>query len=252
MWFDSHCHLHLCDGATTEQILDHARDAGVANVVTVGTDPGSSRAAVASTEDDRVYAVAGVHPNSANEWDGAARSEIERLLASPRVVGVGESGLDFYRDHVEPAQQERAFRDHIALAKEHDKALVIHTRSSVDTALDLLVAEGPPQRFVFHCWSGDDDQLRRALDLGAYVSFAGNVSFKTAQNLREAAALVPPDRLLVETDSPYLAPVPFRGKANEPARVVFVGEAVAAARGEDTGVVARRTTDNALRLFGLG
>jgi TatD DNase family protein len=165
------------------------------------------------------------------------------------VRAVGETGLDFYRDWVEPDVQRRAFRDHIALAKRFDKALVIHTRDSIDGVLDELEAAGPPQRLVFHCWSGGDDALRRALALGSYVSFAGNVSFRSAEALRSAAAQVPPDRLLVETDSPYLAPVPHRGKPNEPALVTHVGEAVAAARGEEVETVARVTTANARTLL---
>lgn len=251
MWFDSHCHLHLCEEATAEQLLERAAEAGVERVLTVGIDPDSNRSAVALTSDERVYAAVGVHPNSADLWSEQAHAELSRLLGSDRVVAVGESGLDFYRDHVGPEQQEIAFREHIALAKRTDKALVIHTRESVDAALDLLAAVDPPDRFVFHCWSGNEQQLRRALELGAYVSFAGNVSFKNAQNLRDAARLVPPDRLLVETDSPYLTPVPFRGKPNEPARVALVGQAVAEARGEEVSETARRTTTNAQRLFGL-
>ena len=251
MWFDSHCHIHLCEDAAPEQLLDNALEAGVEHVLTVGIDAASNGAAIQLTSDRRVYAAVGVHPNSADAWSDEQRSELERSLDHDRVVAVGESGLDFYRDHVAPARQEVAFRAHIELARSKDKALVIHTRDSIDAALDLLAELGPPERFVFHCWSGDENQLRRALDLGAYISFAGNVSFKNAQNLRDAAALVPHDRLLVETDSPYLTPVPFRGKPNQPARIPLVGEALAGARGEEVDAVARHTTANAQRLFGL-
>lgn len=251
MWFDSHCHIHLCEDVAAERLLERAFDAGVEHVLTVGIDRTSNLAAVDLASDPRVYAAVGVHPNSADVWNEDERSELERSLDRERVVAVGESGLDFYRDYVTPEQQEVAFRDHIDLAKSKDKALVIHTRESIDAALDVLTSVQPPRRFVFHCWSGDEHQLRRALELGAYISFAGNVSFKNAQNLRDAAALVPAERLLVETDSPYLTPVPFRGKPNEPARVALVGEAVAGARGEDVDAVARNTTANAQRLFGL-
>lgn len=251
MWFDSHCHIHLCEDASVEQVLDDAVAAGVDRVLTVGIDAVSNAVAVGLAEDDRVYAAVGVHPNSADEWTDDARAELEAFLARPRVVAVGESGLDFYRDYVAPEPQRVAFAGHIELAKTYDKALVIHTRDSLDAALDLLADEGPPERFVFHCWSGDAAQLRRALELGAYISFAGNVSFKNAQNLRDAAALVPDERLLVETDSPYLTPVPHRGKPNSPARVPLVGAAVAAARGEEAEDVARTTTRNAERLFAL-
>lgn len=251
MWFDSHCHLHLCEGAAPQQILDEATDAGVDQLLTVGIDAASNQLAIDMTHDPRVYAAVGLHPNSADQWTADLRADLEEQLRSDRVVAVGESGLDFYRDHVPPHEQEVAFDAHIELAKQHDKALVIHTRSSIDAALDRLEVAEPPPRYVFHCWSGDEAQLGRALDLGAFISFAGNVSFKNAQNLRDAARLVPKERLLVETDSPYLTPVPFRGKPNRPARVALVGEAVAAARSEEVGRVAAQTTDNARGLFGL-
>ena len=252
MWFDSHCHLHLCENATPAQLIEAAAAAGVEGMVTIGIDVDSSRRAVELATDTRVSAAVGVHPNSADAWTDETRSVIEGLVASDRVVAVGETGLDFYRDHVTPEVQRRAFTDHIRLAKERDKALVIHTRASIDETMDVLETEGPPDRFVFHCWSGDQGQLERALSMGAMISFAGNVSFKNAQNLRDAAVAVPDDRLLVETDSPYLAPVPHRGKANEPSHVALVGEALAIARGQDVGTFARLTTVNARRFFGLG
>ncbi len=220
-------------------------------MVTIGTDVDSSRRAVELTRDPRVFAAVGVHPNSANEWTNEAVNAISRLLSDERVVAVGETGLDFYRDYVSPEVQRPAFLAHIQLAKEHDKALVIHTRASVDETLDVLEAERPPSRFVFHCWSGDARQLARAVGLGAMISFAGNVSFKNAQSLRDAAFEVPNDRLLVETDSPYLAPVPHRGAPNEPSHVALVGEAVALARGQDVGTLGRLTTTNARRFFGI-
>ena len=228
-----------------------AEAAGVEAVVTIGTDVGTSRQAVELARDERVFAAVGVHPNSADEWNEGAEAAVRELLSSERVVAVGETGLDFYRDYVPPEVQQEAFESHIALAKEHAKALVIHTRASVDQALAVLERVGPPERFVFHCWSGDEPQLQRALDLGATISFAGNVSFKNAQDLRAAAVAVPGDRLMIETDSPYLAPVPHRGEANEPSHVALVGEAVAIARGQDVGTLARRTTANARRFFGL-
>jgi TatD DNase family protein len=230
-------------------VLERARGAGVVDVLAVGIDVASSRRAAELTAFEGVIASAGVHPNSADEWTPDAATAVEALLERDEVRAVGETGLDFYRDYAAPDVQRAAFRDHVALAKRFDKALVIHTRDSIDGVLEELGSVGPPDRLVFHCWSGDESVLRRALDTGAYISFAGNVSFKSAQDLRDAAARVPVDRLLVETDSPYLAPVPKRGKPNEPAYVTHVGEAVAAARGQEVGEVAESTSANARVLF---
>jgi TatD DNase family protein len=219
-------------------------------MVAIGIEVSSSeRALELARTYDGVYASAGVHPNDATTWNDDAHTRVVELLKADEVVAVGESGLDFYRDDTPPDVQRAAFRDHIELAKGHDKTLVIHTRSSTTAAIEELESAGPPARLIFHCWSGDPSELRRALELGAHVSFAGNVSFKSAENLRDAAREVPADRLLVETDSPYLAPVPHRGKPNEPALVAFVGQTVAEARGVDASDFARQTTENARRLF---
>jgi len=250
-WFDSHCHLHLCEEkAGIEDLVAGARSAGVVGLLTVGIDAASSRRSLEIAERFAVFASVGVHPNSAQEWNSDTSAEIARLLEDERVVAVGETGLDFYRDSCPPNVQRSAFADHIGLAQSTGKALVIHTRDSLDAALDVLAGAGAPDRLVFHCWSGDVEQLGRALDLGAHVSFAGNVSFKNAADLRAAACLVPLDRLLVETDSPFLAPVPHRGRPNEPAYVVDVGRAVVEATGVTEDDVASATTANAKLLFG--
>ena len=251
MWFDSHCHLFDVEGDPAE-VVGRAADLGVTGVLVCGTDVPTSESAVALAELPGVWAAAGLHPTSAKEWDDEVASALEALLRRERVVAVGESGLDMYWDTSFLDLQQQVFEAHIAWAKEHDKALVIHTRSSVDEALAALERVSPPARLVFHCWSGDRTQMERALDLGSFVSFAGNVTFKSAGDLRELAALVPDDRLLVETDSPYLAPVPHRGERNEPAHVVLVGAAVAEARGQTVEAVAEATTRNAQRLLGLG
>ncbi|MDQ4145644.1 MAG: TatD family hydrolase, partial [Actinomycetota bacterium] len=223
---------------------------GVEDLVAIGIDVASSQTSARLAHEHGIWFSAGVHPNSASEWDDRARDFMGTLLIDDRCVAVGETGLDFFRDHAAPEQQHAAFRAHIELSKRFEKALVIHTRESLVAALDVLEGEGPPARLVFHCWSGGAD-LDRALGLGACISFAGNVSFPSAQDLRDAAARVPADRLLVETDSPFLSPVPKRGRPNEPARVALVGAAVAAARGQDEDEVARLTTANARRLFGI-
>lgn len=251
MWFDSHCHLFDVEGEPGDAVV-RAADAGVADMLVCGTDPPTSARAVELAQLPGVWAAAGLHPTSAREWTGEVEAAIEELLGHERVVAVGESGLDMYWDTSYLDVQQRVFEAHIRWAKEHDKALVIHTRSSVDEAIETLERVSPPERLVFHCWSGDHTQMERALGLGSFVSFAGNVTFKSAAALRELAALVPEDRLLVETDSPYLAPVPHRGKPNEPANVVLVGTAVAEARREAVEAVAEATTRNAQRLLSIG
>lgn len=252
MWFDSHCHLHLLEEHTDlEAAAGRARAARVSGVLTVGIDRTSSARALAIARAFDWWSSAGVHPNSAVEWSDEAAAEIDDLLADERVVAVGETGLDYYRDEVDPVTQQGAFEDHIALAKKHDKALVIHTRESTDAVLETLERTGAPGRLVFHCWSGDEAQLGRALDLGSHISFAGNVTFKNAGDLRVAAHAVPSDRILIETDAPFLAPVPHRGGVNEPAFVAATGTFLAKLRGEEAADFAALVTANARTLFGL-
>ena len=252
MWFDSHCHLHICEEErAAAEVIAEARLAGVTRMVTVGIDPASNERSVALADGATVFAAVGIHPNSSNDWDDRSLQSVQNLVGRDGVVAVGETGLDFYRDYCPPDDQRRAFRSHIALAAGADKAMIIHTRDSMDAALDLLDEVGPPPRFVFHCWSGTQGQLERALGQGAFISFAGNVSFASAGDLRAIVPLVPEDRLLVETDSPYLTPVPHRGKPNSPGRVVHVGAAIADVLAVPAGTVADRTFANASRLFGI-
>lgn len=251
-WFDSHCHLHLCEEQDSiNEIVERARRAGVSTMTTVGIDVSSSRRALEIAREFGIWAAAGIHPNEAREWSEESTEVLKALLANDRVVAVGETGLDFYRDRCPRDAQRRAFGAHIEMAKEHGKALIVHTRASVEAANDCLEGAGPPDRFVYHCWSGDEAQLSRAIDLGAHISFAGNISFKSADDLRAVARLVPRDRLIVETDSPFLAPAPHRGRTNEPAYVPDVGRALAEARGEDASDLAEVTTANARALFDL-
>ncbi|CAN5605590.1 TatD family hydrolase [soil metagenome] len=249
-WFDSHCHLFDCDGSGVE-VIERARAAGVRELLVAGTDLVSSERALGLAEHEGVYAAAGIHPNECATWRPSDMGPIEELLSDARVVAVGESGLDFYRDSAPEGRQREAFEAHIELSKEHDKALIIHTRASVDAAIDLLAAAGAPARVVFHCWSGDRRRLERALDLGAFISFAGNVTFAKNDALRALAGVVPEDRLLIETDSPYLTPVPHRGTPNQPSNVRLVGETVARARATTDAAIARLTGANARRLFAL-
>jgi len=249
-WTDNHCHLHFreADAASVTHAIATARDAGVERFITVGCDVADSRAAIeVALAHDGVWATAGVHPHEAEHGiDG-----LEALLAEPGVVAVGECGLDYHYDHSPRAAQRDAFAAQIALAEAHGLALVIHSRSAWDDTFDVLAAEGVPARTVFHCFTGGPEEAKRCLDLGAHLSISGIVTFKTAQDVRDAVALCPPDRLLVETDTPYLAPVPHRGETNRPALVPLVGEAVAAVQGRSAAEVAASSWDVATHLYQL-
>jgi TatD DNase family protein len=247
MWADSHCHLQY--EGIAEGALAAARAAGVGRVVCVGTDAPLSAAAieVARAHPGTVWATVGLHPHDASQGvDG-----IVGLLAEPEVVGVGECGLDYHYDHSPREVQREAFAAQIGLAHEHDLALVIHTREAWDDTFAILGAEGVPGRTVFHCFTGGPAEARLALDLGASLSFSGIVTFKTAGDLRAAAALAPLDRILVETDAPYLTPVPHRGTPNQPSYVALVGAAVAEAKGVPVEEVEAATWANTAALFRL-
>ena len=248
-WFDNHCHLdddRLPGG--TDGVIAAARAAGVVGMITVGTDAARSAAAIeVARRHDGVWATVGLHPHDAT----AGLDGLVDLLDAPEVVAVGECGLDYHYDHSPRPVQREIFAEQIRLAHERDLPLVIHTRSAWDDTFAVLDAEGVPTRTIFHCFSGGADEARRALDLDAYLSFSGIVTFPSAGDLRDAAILCPLDRLLVETDSPYLAPVPHRGTRNQPAYVAIVGEAVAGVRGATTESIAAATWRNAVVAFSL-
>jgi TatD DNase family protein len=253
MWTDSHCHVPWTndggDVVVDDTSLDEARAAGVGRFVSVGTDASTSmRALETARRHADVWATAGVHPHDSATADLDA---VERLLAEPRVVAVGECGLDYHYDHSPRDVQRAVFADQIGLAHRHGLALVIHTREAWADTLAILAAEGMPERTVFHCFTGGPDEARRALDLGGILSFSGIVSFKTATDVQAAAQLCPLDRLTVETDAPYLAPEPHRGKRNRPAWLPDVGAAVAAAKGIDVAAVEAASTATAERVFGI-
>jgi TatD DNase family protein len=255
-WVDSHCHVqppYGPDGVdAVDELLERARAAGVTRFVCVGTDLTSSRLAVelAHGHPD-VWATVGLHPHDAARLDDEQAALHELAAASPRVVGVDEAGFDLYYRHAEPGEQEAAFRRQIRWAGELDRTLVIHTRDAWDDTFRVLAEEGVPARTVFHCFTGGPAEAERALELGAFLSFSGIVSFKNADDLRAAARLAPLDRVLVETDSPYLAPVPHRGRVNEPAFVTAVGEALARAVDVPVDELRERTTANAHKAFRL-
>ncbi|HEX2849490.1 MAG TPA: TatD family hydrolase [Acidimicrobiales bacterium] len=249
-WIDSHCHLPYEGLEDVDAVLRDARAAGVTGFVSVGTGAAQSAAAIdVARANDDVWATVGLHPHDAIEGVESIVGLIER--GEPRVVAVGECGLDYHYDHSPREVQREAFARQVALASTHDLALVIHTREAWDDTFSILASEGVPERTVFHCFTGGPDEARRGLDLGASLSFSGIVTFKTAADVRAAAAICPLDRMLVETDSPYLAPVPHRGRTNVPGFVPVVGAAVAAVRGVAVEVVADATSANARSLLRL-
>jgi TatD DNase family protein len=248
---DTHCHLHLLE-EPADQVVERARAAGVGHIVDVGVDLDSSRQAAANARRlEGVSATAGVHPHDAVTLTPEVIRDLRDLLADERVVAVGETGLDYFRDHSPRDVQRAAFATHVRLARELDKALVVHCRDAFDDVLAILEREGPPRRVVLHCFSGDEGMATRAVAAGYHVSFAGNVTFRNAQRLREACAAVPLDRMVLETDSPYLSPHPFRGRPNRPERVAITAETVAAVHGRPVEQAARATSATAIRAFGL-
>ncbi len=251
-YIDTHCHLdHHFELSAAEQVR-RARQAGVTTMVTVGTDMASSTQAVATAARfDGVYAAVGIHPNDAMEATPPVLEVIERLASDPACVAVGETGLDNYRDHTTPAQQDASFRAHIDIAKRTDRTLVIHCRDAWDDVLRTLDEVGAPERVVMHCFSGDVDVAHRCAEKGYFTSFAGNVTFKNAGDLRRAAAAMPSRLLLSETDSPYLTPHPHRGAPNDPSFVVITVRTLAEAQERSVEDLARIVADNTARAFAL-
>jgi TatD DNase family protein len=243
---DTHAHLDSLDGPGAA--VDRAREAGVTRILTVGTTVAGCRAALDLAEGhDGVYAILGIHPHEA-EAEGGLLGELGDLLAHPRAVAVGETGLDFYRDRAPRDRQRAVFAAELALADQLGKPVVIHTRAADAETADMLTDFGGT--VVLHCFSSPA-LLPVALERGYYVSFAGNVSFPNASELRLAATQVPSDRILAETDSPYLAPQPVRGRPNEPAYVLHTLAALAEARGDEPGALEERIEANAAAAFGL-
>ncbi|MEV7449753.1 TatD family hydrolase [Streptomyces nigra] len=268
---DSHTHLDMQSGSV-EDALAKAASVGVTTVVQVGCDVRGSRwAAETAAAYDAVHAAVALHPNEAprivhGDPDGGSRqgarepggaaaldealAEIDRLAALPQVKGVGETGLDHFRTGPEGMEaQEASFRAHIEIAKRHGKALVIHDRDAHTDVLRVLKEEGAPERTVFHCYSGDAEMAEICARAGYFMSFAGNVTFKNAQNLRDAVAVAPLELLLVETDAPFLTPAPYRGRPNAPYLVPITVRAMAEVRGIDEDTLAAALGSNTARAF---
>ncbi|MFI5960046.1 TatD family hydrolase [Cryptosporangium sp. NPDC051539] len=250
---DSHTHLDLQDGDPAAA-LARAAAVGVTRVIQVGCDvPSSIWAADLAAAHPTVSAAVALHPNDApgqSDLDAALRA-IEALATRAEVRAIGETGLDYYRTGPDGVKaQEHSFRAHVQLAKQYDKALVIHDRDAHEDIFRVLESEGAPERVVFHCYSGDADMARRCAERGWVMSFAGNVTFKNAQGLRDAAAVAPRELLLVETDAPFLTPMPYRGRPNAPYLIPITLRAIADVRGEDVDELAAAMMATGTRIFG--
>jgi len=245
------------DQAVLAEVKDDLRDWKLGRVITVGCDLESSHWSVkCAAEHDDVFAAVAIHPNetaaaaSSPAGRDAVLAEIAELAGRPEVRAVGETGLDYYRDSAPPAVQREWFAAHIDIAKRSGKALMIHDRDAHEDVLDMLAAEGAPEHVVFHCYSGDAAMARRCADAGYVLSFAGTVTFSSAPELREAAAVMPADLMLAETDAPFLTPVPNRGRSNEPAQVAHTIRALAAARQQDVAQLCAAIEATGARVFG--
>jgi len=246
---DSHTHLHLCEGPDTE-LVARAGHEGVSRMLTIGLDSASSRTALAAAERfPQVFAAVGRHPTNTHGFDDADLAELRSLADHERCVAVGETGFDFYREGAPRADQERAFLAHIELARETGKPLVVHCREAAEATLTLLAKHGDGVRVILHCFSMPD-ALERCLDQGAMISFAGNVTYPGSRDLADCVAAVPDDRLLVETDAPYLTPQVVRKHRNEPAFVAHTASFLAQRRGVELSALDALLEANAAALFG--
>jgi len=257
-WFDTHCHLQ--DEQRPLEVLERARTAGVSSMVCVGTDEISSRRAlelVSSGGDDALWATVGLHPHEASRGARVVEDLLSELASSPdglsaaRVVAVGECGLDYHYDHSPREDQRETFAAQVELAASYGLALVVHTREAWDDTFGILAEARMPEHVIFHCFTGGEPEARRCLDLGAWLSFSGIVTFKNATEVVRAAAFCPEDRLLLETDSPFLAPVPHRGRRNEPALLPWIGAAVAKLRGRPPQELACHSATSAAAAYGI-
>jgi TatD DNase family protein len=258
MFVDSHCHI---DGpeydADREEVIQRARDAGVGAILNVGTgDPHSGsleRAVELAEKHDDIYTAVGTHPHDARLFDARAEHTIKTVVKSSRVIAWGEIGLDYHYDNSPRDVQRDVFRRQLQLACDVRLPVIIHTREAEGDTIDILKSEWTASGLpgIMHCFSGGSELAEKAIELGFMISFAGILTFKKADDLREVARHVPLDRLLIETDCPYLSPVPFRGKRNEPAHVVEVARCLAGIHGRDIEEIGAITTKNFARLFGL-
>jgi TatD DNase family protein len=253
MLVDSHCHLDFPDfAAERDAIVARAREQGIVRLVTISTKVHKfpEIRTIAESYDD-VFCSIGTHPHYADKEPEITTANLVKLTNDPKVVAIGEAGLDYFRNNSSVEGQERGFRRHIAAARETGLPLVIHARDADDDIANILEEESAKGAFPFvlHCFTGGPDLAKRGVALGGYVSFSGVITFKKSEALRAVAADLPADRILVETDAPFLAPEPYRGKRNEPAFVTNTARALAEARNRDFDAISKQTTENFFRLF---
>lgn len=251
---DSHCHLDFRDfEGELDDVVDRAREAGVGTMVTICTHLSRfDRVRAIAERYDDIWCSAGVHPHEADgEGEAATADALAALAADPLVVGIGETGLDYYYEHSSRERQQASFRNHIAAARETGLPLIVHTRDADEDTAEILAEEyrNGPFTGLIHCFSTSSSMAEKALEIGFYISLSGIITFKTAENLRETVRALPLDRLLIETDAPYLAPVPKRGKRNEPSFVAHTGAVLAELKQVGMDEVTRATTDNFFRIF---
>jgi len=251
--FDSHCHLDpMRYGDELPAVLGRARAAGLAGIAVIGTRAADSEAAAdLAAREPGVVASAGIHPNDVHDADDAEWDRVRRLVASGRVAAVGETGLDWYRDTAPHDRQRDFFDRHLQLAQDHSLPVVVHTRASIHDVLDTIrgALRRGACRAVLHSFTGTADEAAEAVELGCWIGFAGMVTFRSGETLRDVAAGVPGDRLLIETDSPFLSPEPLRGRRNEPSHLIHTARCLALARGVALETLAAETTANARRVY---
>jgi len=251
MFIDSHAHLDSLEDLT--EVLKRAREAQIEKIVGISSSLNSSLTiAEIARRDEMIYAAVGVHPHNADTINNDVIAEMENLINEPKVVALGETGLDYHYMNSDKETQINSLKEHIGLGKKHGLPIVIHVREADEDLIAILREEDvSPQTGVIHCFTGDYETAKQYLDLGFYISFSGIVTFKKSDKIREAAKNIPVDRMLIETDSPYLAPVPYRGKKNEPAYVRHVAETIAEVRGVPLEEIAETTCANTEKLFNL-
>jgi TatD DNase family protein len=251
---DTHAHIHAPPlAAEIENVVRRARKHKIARIITVGTDIADSFKALEAAEKfPNVFCVGGVHPHDAINFDETDAEKLRDIMKHPKMLGIGEIGLDFYYDHSPRDVQEKIFAFMLEIALETQVPVIIHNRDATDRTLDILssILKNRDKNGIIHCYNGDMEILRRTLDMGFYISYAGPVTYKKADDLRETLKFVPEDRLLIETDSPYLAPSPFRGKTNEPANTIYTAAAVAEIIGKNLNQLAEILEANIQALFG--